>query len=1037
VIPFPRDWAPFKSSDSDSLAAIKRLLRFSTSIVSYDSTQPHMSEYRLAEDANNVIVTAPSTPLAGALKDAYTYFVNSVFPQTDDPAINCRNYIIVLLTDGIDEAKSNPCVGGPTGNGPSGDLGAVALPENPPGARALAHAADPTVRTNGVPVFVVAMNSVPSDPRLQCIATNSGGTVFAATDRASLVNALQSILEFKRSANVIAAPSLPAFAGGLGDSAQVGAVIPSHTNEDGSASVWSIWTGSLKSYALDLNGTIPVVTGIPPTATPTPTPGGPTATPTPVGGLPPTFVGTYPDETDPDDATPANRKPAWNAARVLGYTDPVSILGNADSAGPAAPPANAPNLKVWPGRRMVWATGASPTVPLARQEFYPDVPGSPCTGICFDSLMTAMGLAPASAPDRTLANLTVQFMRGGMTSFGSRNEVLNQPGIAPPGPAIGPAAGEQQRYSYFFQDDKPNPGDPQIRTDDALTPKGYSHKLGDIFHSEAVLLDTPKYFQYLAQDLNGYGAFSTLNSKRRRVVLVGANDGFLHAFDAGVWNRDASFPNTFDLGTGQEIFAYTPKGVLAEAPKLVSFPPRPQYMVDGNLSFADVFVDPAHGGSPNAGQRVWKSVVVGTLRQGGPWVYALDLTQPDKIDAAGNKTPGPLDSAPDCLTGGGSCARQYPTVMWELTDDCSLQPGCLGVPAMGQTWSKPVVGRIRVVNGGSFEDRYVAIFGGGLDPLYNTGDPLVLAGPNATKGRALYVVDVETGKIIYKATRGTDSASGLVDFAPMPAPPAVADYDDDGYLDVAYIGDVNGRMWRLDLTSNISTGQGDISSGTITGWSPILLYDASRLASAGMTNQPIYLEPGLIYLAGGPRPILGVAWGTGNRKDLLKVPNPSVNRFFYVIDNGGTTTLHEGDLRNITPAGGVTSAGTGPGTTTFGYYLDFTSQNEKATSTVYSTQGYLAVLTFTPDSNNPCATEGSSYRYRFFFLSGKGGYNIGSPTLDFRDYRETLGGGLVSTTQTTTPLGDTDDWLFHPDNAVDRRRTLRNQRSLSQNWKEQ
>ena len=34
----------------------------------------------------------------------------------------------------------------------------------------------------------------------------------------------------------------------------------------------------------------------------------------------------------------------------------------------------------------------------------------------------------------------------------------------------------------------------------------------------------------------------------------------------------------------------------------------------------------------------------------------------------------------------------------------------------------------------------------------------------------------------------------------MPAPPAVVDFDDDGYLDVAYIGDVNGRMWRVDLT---------------------------------------------------------------------------------------------------------------------------------------------------------------------------------------------------------------------------------------------
>ena len=98
VVPFPRDWI---ASDTPSVPVIKRLLRFASSVVSYDSTATHMSEYRLEENARNVVVSAPGTPLAGALYDAYNYFVNAVFPLTDDPAINCRNYIIVLLTDGL------------------------------------------------------------------------------------------------------------------------------------------------------------------------------------------------------------------------------------------------------------------------------------------------------------------------------------------------------------------------------------------------------------------------------------------------------------------------------------------------------------------------------------------------------------------------------------------------------------------------------------------------------------------------------------------------------------------------------------------------------------------------------------------------------------------------------------------------------------------------------------------------------------------------------------------------------------------------
>ena len=74
----------------------------------------------------------PGTPLAGALHDAYNYFKNTVFMQTDDPSINCRDYKIIFVTDGIDSADADPCIGGtsPKG-GPSGDLGDILLPSTP------------------------------------------------------------------------------------------------------------------------------------------------------------------------------------------------------------------------------------------------------------------------------------------------------------------------------------------------------------------------------------------------------------------------------------------------------------------------------------------------------------------------------------------------------------------------------------------------------------------------------------------------------------------------------------------------------------------------------------------------------------------------------------------------------------------------------------------------------------------------------------------------------------------------------------------
>ncbi|MDQ5839654.1 MAG: hypothetical protein M3537_00550, partial [Chloroflexota bacterium] len=538
VVPFPREWI---GSDQANVDVIKRLLRFTTSIVSYNSAASAASAYRLEESAVNVVTTAPKTPVAGALLDAYKYLTRSVFPDAlanNDPAINCRNYIIVYITDGIDECAADSCTGGTiTGLGPSGDLGQVALPDRPAGSRAAANAFDNSVRITGVPVFMVAMMD-PSDPRfpdLQCIADNSGGEVFSATDRDDLRDRLRSILDLKRTANFFAAPAIPAFASGFGDSAQIGAVIPSHENENGDLSPWSIWSGSLKSFKLSPQGLIPAVTAAAPTATVSPTPGGPTATPI-VSTPTPAPVLNYPDETDPDNADPSLRKPIWNAARVLGYTDPVADLAESAASLPANPAARAPAVRVWPGRKMIFGRSAS-GVPLLRSDFMPNTAG--CTGagtagLCFDDLMLNMGLTLTADPaEQAKAILTVQFLRGGITSYGSRDEVLNDSTIRPVTvPTIGPGAGQEQKYSYFYQDDVPAPGStPQVRTDDdGNPPAGYAHKLGDIFHSEPLMLEPPRYFQYISSNLaprtstttfgEPYIDFANRQGKRRKVVFV-------------------------------------------------------------------------------------------------------------------------------------------------------------------------------------------------------------------------------------------------------------------------------------------------------------------------------------------------------------------------------------------------------------------------------------------------------------------------------------------------------------------------------------
>jgi hypothetical protein len=1102
VVPFRREWigTDYPGGNSPE-AAIKRLLRFSSSIVSYNSAATADSAYTLAEDAKEVAVTAPGTPLSGVLFDAYNYFVNSVFPTppggAPDPAIDCRNYIVVFVTDGHDECSSDPCLGGLLGTGPAGDLGNVPLPESVPGSRTAANAIDPSVRIKGIPVYVVGLNSDPTFfPALNCIATNSGGKLFAATDRTSLQGALESILDFKRNASLFASPAVPAFAGGLGESAQLGAVIPSHLNPNGDLSNWAVWNGSLKSFQLDPNGFLPSVTAGPATATATPTPGGPTATPVAATPTPvPSGSGTFLDESNPDDPNAATRHPVWNAGRVLGYTDPVANL--APNANPiaASPAARAPSITVWPGRRIVFSRGST-GVPLARADMMPNTgtcTGAGTPGTCFDDLMVDMGLTPTSnVGNQTRARLTIQFLRGGVTTNGRRDEVLNDASIRPATiGTIGPAAGQEQKYSYFYQDDPPSPGSPpQAKTDDDGTPPaGYPHKLGDIFHSEPLLLENPQFFPYLSSNLTpggpgtAYLDFAALQAKRRKVSFVGANDGFLHAFDAGVFGRDTTnFPNLHDLGTGREIFAYSPRQVInSKFPNLLNFPPLPQYFVDGSMGTADVFIDPANDGvTPTVSQRTWRTVLVGSLRQGGAGYYALDVTQPDDIVTSAGPTFGEIagnkDASPGCLTGtGASCVagaatnRQYPAILWEFTDgggtpaDCSDTCTSTAVaPALGETWSRPVVGRIRIISDPGppavFEDRYVAIFGGGFDPSFTMGDSVAAKLP---RGRAFYMVDIETGQILYKTTEGVagDGGTGTppapIPFAPMAAPAGLIDYDDDGYLDVAYMGDVNGNMWRIDLRPDATVDRGELIGGDLHGYTPYLIYNGCGTATGAgpcPNKQPVFFEPALIFLGGSVSPpALGVAFGTGNRADLAR-PNAvgQTPGFYYVVDNGqtartvirsGATSATQIALRDLTPGTGLgpcptpfdpASCSNAAGDPAPGFVLDYATQNEKTTSTVFATSGYLSLVTFTPDSVSPCATNGSSYNYRFFFLTGTGAYGRGGT---YADFRTNLGEGIVTRGQSTTVKGVHD--LYFRNNDFTDEFTEGVVRTIEQNWKEQ
>ena len=146
--------------------------------------------------------------------------------------------------------------------------------------------------------------------------------------------------------------------------------------------------------------------------------------------------------------------------------------------------------------------------------------------------------------------------------------------------------------------------------------------LGDIVNSDPWFAGGENFgYSILTEGTGGaYEAFLTAKKTRKRMLYVGANDGMLHAFNAGTYHSDTGL---FDLGDGREVFAYVPNAVInSNLATLASDPYTHKFFVDSSPRVGDAYIN----GS-------WRSVLVGTTGGGGRGVFALDVTAPDSVDA--------------------------------------------------------------------------------------------------------------------------------------------------------------------------------------------------------------------------------------------------------------------------------------------------------------------------------------------------------------------------------------------------------------------
>ena len=318
-------------------------------------------------------------------------------------------------------------------------------------------------------------------------------------------------------------------------------------------------------------------------------------------------------------------------------------------------------------------------------------------------------------------------------------------------------------------------------------------KLGDIYHSTPMVVSDPPFNISDGDFGKPYSEYKKNNQGREAVVYIGANDGMLHGIGSD----------------GKEKFAIVPKNLL---PGLRDLRNGHQFFVDSSPRAYDIF---------NYNDNEWRTILISGQRGGGDRYFAIDVTDPK--------------------------AGDYPKILWQADDaDGNVDPK---PRKMGNTWSRPEIGRISKNKITGTKDRFVAFVGGGYSNLDDVGN-------------TFYAIDAEDGKILRKFEIG-DSKNKV------PAGASAFDSDGDGRTDAVYFGDYSGVLWKIAVVGN-----------TELGWKLVKLYDpgADKLPKP---NYPVFYPPAVTKNKKGE---VLVYFGQGNELDLFEKTNTYY--LFEIMDPG-------------------------------------------------------------------------------------------------------------------------------------------------------
>ncbi len=449
-----------------------------------------------------------------------------------------------------------------------------------------------------------------------------------------------------------------------------------------------------------------------------------------------------------------------------------------------------------------------------------------------------------------------------------------------------------------------------------------SWKLGDTFRSNPVTVGTPSaYYRDARDSVGAFAGFRTVNTRStangKRIVVSGANDGQLHAFRTD---------------SGAEVWSFIPSNVLGKL-KDIAHKAHPtglnhQYYIDGPISVVDAWVGSGDGKTKAVSD--WKTFLIfGEGRGGASSLWSSSTSCDGNFSNVYSSTYYNY-----CGYYALNITNTYsPEYKWRIN------PSSAQAPYLGDPWSKMMVSRVLI--GGN--EKWVGFIGGGNNLSNCTGTGC------DTRGKGFFVVDMANGNVLWSYTYADN---GSMNFA-LPGSAAIADTDNDGFVDTAYIGDLGGNIWRFKFCS-----AEDSSSCSTGNWSGSLLF------SRGTGNGAVYDIPSVAKDAEGN---VWVYWGTGDKAEPIVVGS-NTDRFFAVKDSTRTGTYSLSDLENITSTTYVDNYNK------HGWYIGLTGSGEKclADSSVFA--GIVYFTTYTPagSGGDPCSQAGTAKLYAVSFIEGAG-----------------------------------------------------------------